>query len=294
LQPTRSPRTITPPTVRATTYDVRAIHDEDPHSDSVGADGKHAHAYPMPESHFDEWVAERYQALWPELFHPAVVVPAVDFLARLAGTGPALELGIGTGRIAIPLSRRGVRVHGIELSAAMVAQMRAQPEASGIAVTLGDFATTTVDGVFNLVYLLRNTITNLTTQDEQVRTFRNAAAHLTVGGLFVVENYVPELRRLPPGETTHVFTATPTHLAFEEYDVAQQIAVSHHYWLIDGHFKHFSSPHRYLWPAELDLMARPAGLRLRERWSGWNREPFTGESRGHISVWAKGPIDSRC
>lgn len=243
----------------------------------------------MPESHFDEWMAERYETLWPELFDPAVVEPAVSFLAHLAATGPALEFGVGTGRIAIPLSRRGVRVHGIELSSAMVAQLRAQPGGSEIASTIGDFATATAGGRFTLVYLLRNTITNLTSQDEQVQAFRNAAAHLRPGGCFVVENYVPELRRLPPGVTTHVFMATPTHLGYEEYDVASQIAVSHHSWTLDGAHTRFSSPHRYVWPSELDLMARLAGLSLRERWADWNRTAFTSESRSHISVWEAPP-----
>ena len=239
----------------------------------------------MPETHFDEWIAARYESLWPELFDPAVVEPAVRFLAELTATGPALEFGIGTGRVAVPLSRRDVRVHGIELSAAMVAQLRAQPGGADIGTTIGDFATATAGGPFALVYLLRNTITNLTTQDEQVQAFRNAAAHLRPGGCFVIENYVPELRRLPPGETTRVFAATSTHLGFEEYDVAAQLAVSHHYWTIGGRLKTFSSPHRYAWPSELDLMARLAGLTLRERWADWNRTPFTGESRSHVSVW---------
>jgi SAM-dependent methyltransferase len=242
----------------------------------------------MPETHFDEWIATRYAALWPELFEPAVIGPTVDFLAGLAAGGAALELGIGTGRIAVPLSRRGVTVHGIELSPAMVAQL---PGGSGISVVAGDYATTTIDRSFALVYLLRNTITNLVTQDEQVQAFRNAAAHLRPGGCFVVENYVPALRRLPPGETTRVFTATPEHLGYEDYDFASQIAVSHHYWTIEGRLTTFSSPHRYVWPAELDLMARLAGLTLRERWSDWSRAPFTGESDMHISVWAKPPAE---
>jgi SAM-dependent methyltransferase len=241
----------------------------------------------MRDAPFDEWIAQRYEILWPELFDPAVVDPAVSFLADLAGTGPALELGIGTGRIALPLSRRGVRVHGIELSPAMVAQLQAQQGGSEIGVTIGDLASATVGAAFRLVYLLRNTITNLTTQYEQVEAFRNAAAHLEPGGCFVIENYIPELQRLPPGETIHVFTAMPAHLGFEEYNVATQIAFSHHYWMIDGQLKAFSSPHRYAWPSELDLMARLAGMTLRQRWSDWNREPFTSESRSHISVWEK-------
>ena len=241
----------------------------------------------VPENRFDEWIAERYEILWPELFEPALLDSTADFLAELSKGGPALELGIGTGRIALPLSQRGVRVRGIDLSPAMVAQLQAHPGAFSIEVAIGDFATTRVAGAFTLVYLLRNTITNLTTQDEQVDCFRNAAAHLQPGGLFVIENYIPELRRLPPGETTHVFTATPTHIGVGEYDVAAQIEVSHHWWVIDGELKTFSSPHRYVWPSELDLMARLAGMTLRERWSDWHRAPFTGESRSHVSVWLK-------
>ncbi|WP_436761994.1 class I SAM-dependent DNA methyltransferase [Streptosporangium sp. V21-05] len=241
----------------------------------------------MPENNFDERTAETYEAKWPELFDPAVVDPAVDFLADLAGSGTALELGIGTGRIALPLSRRGVRVHGIELSTAMVARLRAKPGAESVGVTVGDFATTGPGGAFRLAYLVRNTITNLTTQDEQVECFRNVAAHLEPGGLFVIEVYVPELRRLPPGQTVHPFTVTPAHLGFEEYDVASQIAFSHHYWVVDGRLETRSSPHRYVWPSELDLMARLAGMTLRERWAGWRREPFTGDSRSHISVWRR-------
>ena len=154
-------------------------------------------------------------------------------------------------------------------------------------VTIGDFATAKVDGGFELVYLVRNTITNLITQDEQVDCFRNAAAHLNLGGCFVIENYIPELRRLPPGETNVVFTATRTHVGFEEYNVAEQVAVSHHYFVVDGQLRTFASPHRYVWPAELDLMARFAGMTLQHRWSNWNREPFTSESRSHVSVWRK-------
>ena len=241
----------------------------------------------MAETHFDEWIASHYRTLWPELFEPDLLDAAVDFLAELAGAGPALELGIGTGRIALPLSLRGVQVHGIELSPAMVAELRRQPQSSGIGVTIGDFATTAVDATFRVVYLVRNTITNLTTQDEQVECFHNAARHLDPGGVFVIENYVPELRRLPPGDTVHVFTATPSHVGIDEYDVANQIETSRHWWVVDGDLKTFSSDHRYVWPAELDLMARLAGMTLRQRWSDWYRAPFTSESRSHVSVWQK-------
>jgi hypothetical protein len=241
----------------------------------------------MPVDSFDEWIAARYERLWPELFDPAVIDPAVDFLARLAGAGPALEFGVGTGRIAVPLSRRGVRVHGIELSPAMVARLRSRPGGADIAVTLGDFAHDRVDDTFTLVYVPRNTITNLTTQDEQVAAFGNAAAHLAPGGCFVVETYIPQLRRLPPGQTVHVFASTPGHLGFERYDVASQIAVSHHWWIIDGQAKTFTSPHRYAWPAELDPLARIAGMALCDRYGDWTRSAFTGDSRGHVSVWRK-------
>jgi Methyltransferase domain len=241
----------------------------------------------MPVNSFDERIATRYQVLWPELFDPAVIEPAVDFLARLAGPGPALELGIGTGRIALPLSARGTNVHGIEISSAMIEELRSKPGAGAISVTNGDFANVRVDRSFRLVYLLRNTITNLTTQEEQAACFANVATHLEPGGLFVVENYVPELRRLPPGEAIYPFKVTPSHVGFEEYDFANQIAVSHHWWAIDGKLTTFSTPHRYVWPSEMDLMARIAGLTLSERWEDWGRRPFTGDSRNHISTWAK-------
>ena len=241
----------------------------------------------MPKNYFDGSIATGYDAKNADLFDAAVVEPAVSFLAELAATGAALELGIGTGRIALPLSRRGVRVHGIDLSPAMVAELQTKPGSSAIAVTIGDFATTRVDGSFKIAYLVRNTITNLTTQDAQVECFRNVAAHLEAGGCFVIEVYIPELQRLPPGETIHAFDVTPTHLGFEEYDVATQIAFSHHYWVVDGRLETFSAPFRYVWPSELDLMARLAGMTLRERWSNWAREPFTNESRSHVSVWEK-------
>jgi SAM-dependent methyltransferase len=241
----------------------------------------------MPEDHFGEVVAERYDESTAELFDPAVVEPVVELLSGLAGDGAALELGIGTGRIALPLARRGVRVHGIDLSEAMVARLRAKPGAEQIGVTIGDFATTTVEGRFSLAYLVFNTIMNLTTQDEQVACFRNVAAHLEPGGCFVVEVMVPALRVLPPGETFHAFDVNERHVGIDEYDVVNQGLVSHHYQLVDGAYERLSMPFRYVWPAELDLMARLAGMTLRERWGGWAREPFTSESTMHVSVWEK-------
>jgi SAM-dependent methyltransferase len=241
----------------------------------------------VPEVYFTERIAARYDEDSAGMFAPAVVEPAVDFLAALAGDGAALELGVGTGRIALPLHARGVPVHGIELSEPMAARLRAKPGADQIGVTIGDFATARVGRTFRLAYLVFNTIMNLTTQDEQVDCFRNVAAHLEPGGCFVIEVQVPDLQRLPPGETVRAFTVTPTHLGFDEYDVAAQIVYSHHYFDRAGRLETFSAPYRFLWPAELDLMARLAGMRLRERWSGWHREPFTSESTKHISVWAK-------
>jgi len=244
----------------------------------------------VPANYFDEPVAARYDDEESEMFAARTIDPAVDFLAGLAGLagdGAALEFAIGTGRIAVPLSRRGVTVSGIDLSAAMVARLRAKPGADRIDVTIGDIATTTVSGTYQVVYLVFNTISNLTTQDEQVDCFCNAAAHLAPGGCFVIENGVPDLQRLPPGETIRPFSVTPSHLGFDEYDVLNQGLVSHHYVFADGRAEVNSTPFRYAWPAELDLMARIAGLRLRERWSNWQREPFTALSRSHVSVWEK-------
>jgi len=241
----------------------------------------------VPEDFFGEQVAARYDELSDEMFAPSVVDPAVDFLAGLAGEGDALELGIGTGRIALPLAQRGVRVKGIDLSEAMVELLRSKPCGAEIDVEIGDFATTTVAGSFTLAYLVFNTINNLTTQDAQVACFENAAAHLEQGGCFVIEVGVPGLQRLPPGETVRPFRVTPTRLGFDEYDIAAQGLISHHFRVVGDRLEARSIPFRYVWPAELDLMARIAGLTLRERWSGWKREPFTSESTKHISVWEK-------
>jgi SAM-dependent methyltransferase len=239
------------------------------------------------DGYFDERAAARYDESSAEMFDPAVVDPVVDFLAELAGSGRALELGIGTGRIALPLARRGVPVHGIDLSKAMVARLRAKPGGHDIGVTIGDFASTTVDGPFSVVYLVFNTISNLTTQAAQVACFRNVAAHLDPGGTFVIEVGVPDLQRLPPGETVRPFALSETHLGFDEYDVVTQGLTSHHFTLVDGAFARSSVPFRYAWPAELDLMAQLAGMKLRDRWAGWKREPFTSGSRHHVSVWEK-------
>jgi SAM-dependent methyltransferase len=239
------------------------------------------------DGYFDERVAARYDESSAEMFAAAAVDPVVDFLVALAGSGRALELGVGTGRIALPLARRGVPVHGIDMSEAMVARLRSKPGGDAIGVTVGDFATTRVDGSFSLAYLVYNSISNLTTQAAQVACFRNVAAHLEPGGCFVIEVGVPGLQRLAPGETFLAFRVTDDRWGFDEYDVANQGMISHHLSIVDGRVERLSVPFRYTWPAELDLMAQLAGMGLRERWTGWRREPFTSESRAHVSVWQK-------
>jgi SAM-dependent methyltransferase len=239
------------------------------------------------DGYFDERVAARYDESAADMFDPAVVDPIVDLLVELAGSGRALELGIGTGRIALPLAQRGVPVHGIELSKAMATRLRAKPGGDDIGVTIGDFSTTSVDGTFSVAYLVFNTILNLTTQAAQVACFRNVAAHLEPGGCFLIEVGVPDLQRLPPGETMRVFHASETRWGFDEYDVANQGLISHHLELVDGRLERVSIPFRYAWPSELDLMAQLAGMTLRERWEGWKREPFTSESTKHVSIWEK-------
>ena len=212
----------------------------------------------------------------------------VDFLAALAGDGAALELGIGTGRIALPLAGdRRARDAESTCHPTWWRSCRAKPGAAALEVTVGDFATTVVEGIFRLAYLVYNTIENLTTQEEQVACFVNVGRCLEPGGCFVVEVEVPPLRRLPPGETARAFAVAPDRLGFDTFDVARQLGVSHHYWIAEGRAETFTMPYRYVWPAELDLMARLAGLRLRERWGSWTRHPFTSESVQHVSVWEK-------
>ena len=241
----------------------------------------------MVEDYFSGRVAEKFDERYADKAAPVVVDPMVDLLVELAGGGNALELGIGTGRVALPLRQRGVRVSGIELSPDMVAQLRARPGGGDIEVAIGDFSTTRVAGTFSIAYLVANTIMNLTTQDAQVACFENVAAHLEPGGCFVIDVLVPRLQRLPPGETFQPFDVSPTHLGFDEIDVVSQALVSHHYWIDGDNVELFSPPFRYVWPSELDLMARIAGMTLRERWGGWRREPFTAASDKHVSVWEK-------
>jgi SAM-dependent methyltransferase len=243
----------------------------------------------VTKNYFGEEIAARYDDDVAG-FAPEVLDPVVDFLVERARGGAALELGIGTGRVAVPLAQRGVRVHGIDLSEAMVERLRAKPGAEEIGVTIGDFATTTVDKTFTLAYLVCNTIMNLTTQDAQVACFQNVAAHLEPGGCFVIEVGLPDLQRLPFGETIRPFHFSEARVGLDEYDVANQGLISHHYREVDRTFEKLSIPFRYVWPAELDLMARLAGMKLRERWSGWKGEPFTSESTKLVAVWERSGV----
>jgi SAM-dependent methyltransferase len=245
----------------------------------------------VPEDHFGPEVARTYDESVGQMSDPAAVEPAVAVLAELAGDGRALEFAIGTGRIALPLAAHGVEVSGVELSEAMVEQLRQKPGGSELHVTIGDMASARVEGPFRLVYLVFNTIGNLTTQEEQVACFANAAAHLEPGGFFVIEVGVPDLRRLPPGERHVVFHADAAGWGIDEYDTSTQRLVSHHLRREAGHLQHRAIPFRYVWPAELDLMARLAGLTLSSRWAGWDREPFGHESSSHVSVWRKPPSE---
>ncbi len=239
----------------------------------------------------DLWDAEtaaRYDQAHAEMATPEALDPTLELLTELADGGRALELAIGTGRVAVPLAERGVQVAGIELSRPMVDQLRRKVDEATVPVVVGDMATARVPGSFSLVYLVFNTIGNLRTQDEQVACFQNAARHLQPGGAFLVEVGVPALRRLPPGQSAIPFDVSEAHVGFDTYDTATQQAVSHHYrHLPDGSVHHGRLHFRYVWPAELDLMARLAGLRLESRWAGWDRSPFTADSESHVSVWRR-------
>jgi Methyltransferase domain len=239
------------------------------------------------EGYFGERVAARYDDASWSMFDPELVAATVDLLAELAGDGAALEFAIGTGRIAVPLAQRGVRVAGIDNSEAMLARLRDKPGAERIEAIAGDMAATRVEGDFTLVYLVFNTIFNLTTQDGQVACFANAAAHLPSGGRFVIEARVPELQRLPLGQTVLPWRADPGGMSFYVYDVVTQRLSGQHYHFADGAVEASPTEMRYAWPSELDLMARLAGMRLQDRWAGWGREPFTGLSPSHVSVYEK-------
>jgi SAM-dependent methyltransferase len=238
------------------------------------------------ENHFDGENATRYDEFAAPMYATEVLGPTVDLLAELADGGAALELAIGTGRVGLALAARGVPVSGIELSPAMVEELLAKDGADALDVVLGDMTTTRVAGTFRLAYLVYNTIGNLETQDRQVACFANAAAHLEPGGRFLIECVVPDLRRLVPGHDAIVFTHAPGYVGYDRYDdLPAQHAVSHHF-LADGSGVHeMKTPFRFVWPSELDLMARLAGMTLEHRWAGWDRSPFTGESTSHVSVW---------
>ncbi len=239
----------------------------------------------MSDGLFSGRIAATYDVASARMFERDELDPTVEFLAELAGGGRALEFAVGTGRVALPLSERGVFVTGIELSCDMVDQMMLKPGADRVPVTIGDMTTTRVEGTFSLVYLVFNTITNLLSQGEQVDCFANAAAHLEAGGHFVVEVGVPRLQQLPRGERFIPFDVSAAHVGVDEYDLVEQRSTSHHYWIADGRVELFDSEHRYAWPAEYDLMAKMAGMRLANRWSNWRREPFTAMSTSHVSVW---------
>ena len=236
-------------------------------------------------------LAQVYDSTYSANFRPSVLDPMVAVLADLARGGKALEFAVGTGRVALPLRASGVTVHGLELSPHMAAQLAAKPGANRVPVTIGDMTTTQVPGApFRLVYLVANTIMNVTTQDDQVAVFANAAAHLDAGGSFVVEVIVPQLRRVPPGEVARVFTLDPDHIGIETFDdLVGQIAWSHHWMEVDGQLVRHAAPYKYVWPSELDLMARLAGFRLPDRWAGWDKAPFTSDSTSQVAVFTKMP-----
>lgn len=243
----------------------------------------------MPSSDlWDDETASTYDADASAMFAPDVVDPAVALLAELAGTGPALGFAIGTGRLGIPLRRAGVPVSGIDLSPAMVARLRDKITEDELPVMVGDMATAIVPGQFTLVFLPWNSISNLRTQSEQVACFRNAARHLTAGGHFVIELFVPPLRRLVPGQVAVPFDVSEEHTGFDTVDVVEQACTSHHYTRADdGSIRYDVGHFRYIWPAECDLMAQLAGLDLAARYGDWDRSPFTADSEKHVSVWRK-------
>lgn len=233
-------------------------------------------------------MAEAYDTVYTSERDPRVLDPVLDTLTDLGGTGPVLEFAVGTGRVALPLASRGLAVQGIELSAHMVEQLQSKPGGHTVAVTIGDMTTTRAPGQFTLVYLLANSLMNVTTQEEQVQVFTNAAAHLEPGGLFVVELVVPRLHQASPGDQGRVFTMDPTHVGIETVeDTIAQVAWSHHWMEVSGRVLRHSAPYRYVWPSELVLMGSVAGFRLKSRWAGWDRTPFTGDSTRQVAIFER-------
>lgn len=242
---------------------------------------------PDDESTSFDPVADFYDATSAHMYADEVLTPAVDLLAELAGSGRVLEFGIGTGRVALPLAARGLEVAGIDASEKMVEKLREKPGGKDIPVAIGDFSKASVEGKFSLVYAVWNAIWNLRTQEKQVACFENAAAHLEPGGRFVIELFVPDLSSISPGRNIQPIRSDETGWSFDVYDVVTQRLTSNHYWIGRQGVRAFCGPGRYVWPSELDLMARIAGMKLENRWSGWKREPFTETSRSHISVYQK-------
>ena len=243
-----------------------------------------------PDPHLSPEVAAAYDAAHAHRFTAEEIEPAVGFLAELTGDGAAVEFAVGTGRIALPLSEVVSPVHGIDFSEPMLAELRRKDGAERISLTIGDMSNTQVCTDASVVYLVFNTIQNLRTQQQQVDCFANAAAHLCPGGRFVIETGVPKLHRLAPGERIRAFDVSPDHLGFDEYvDLVNQISISHHYYIEGDQVRIASPSFRYVWPSELDLMAKLAGLTLEDRWADWEQSPFTGDSPAHVSVWRKNP-----
>jgi hypothetical protein len=247
------------------------------------------HGHLEDKTIWNEKIAREYDTPGQGMFADAVVQPAVRFLEQLAGSGKVLELAVGTGRIAIPLANRGIRVSGIDYSAAMVEQLHRKIDADILPVTIGDMTTTKVEGRFSLVYLVYNGISNLLTQEAQVQCFKNAAAHLDSGGRFVIELWIPELRKLPPGQQAVVWAVEKDYIGLDTYDLQKQHVISHHIRINRNGEKVelYRSQHRFIWPGELDLMAKLAGFRLENRFSDWDRSPFDAEKRSHISIYMK-------
>ena len=242
----------------------------------------------LPDQHLDPSIAASYDEAVADRFTEAAVAPAVKLLAELAGNGTAVEFAVGTGRLALPLALSGTTVKGIDFSEPMLAELRKKQGAEAVSLTLGDITETLVCSDATLVYLVFNTIGNLRTQSQQTACFRNAAAHLRSGGRFVIENNLPKINQLPAGETIRPFDISPGHIGFDEYvDRVNQIMISHHYFITGDRVRNVSGAFRYVWPSELDLMAELSGMTLENRWSDWERSPFTGDSSAHVSVFRK-------
>jgi SAM-dependent methyltransferase len=237
---------------------------------------------------WDRELAQVYDDTYAAMFEPSALNPVIDLLADLANGGQVLEFAVGTGRVALPLAARGIPTHGLELSPHMADRLRAKPGSDAVPVTVGDMTTSIVPGSFSLVYIVANSIMNVTTQQEQVAVFANAAAHLRRGGCFVVELIVPQLQHVPPGDSARVFTLEHDHVGIETFDdLVGQIAWSHHWMYVRGDLVRHSAPYRYIWPAELELMGQLAGLTLRERWASWDRTLFTSTSASQVAVFEK-------